>query len=117
METDQINEIKGMNGQGASKGPPLKGKGKGQGQGKQNQIQHFKLHLGQGVIADKIGTQNNPSDTLTKLMPQSTLSKHFSKLRPAEIGIDEVSIPHLRVKLKVSAISSSSTPKLDIRTR
>eukprot|EP00971_Amphidinium_carterae_P213755 4242057-Amphidinium_carterae.1 len=49
-------------------------------------------------------------------MPQASLSKHFNKIGPAEVGIDEVSIHHLRVKLKVNAISSSSTADLDVRT-
>eukprot|EP00971_Amphidinium_carterae_P162144 3214134-Amphidinium_carterae.2 len=65
-----------------------------------------------GVITvHKLGTQNNPSDILAKFMPQSTLSKHFSKVGLAEISTDEVSIQHLRV----SAISSSSTAELDVR--
>eukprot|EP00971_Amphidinium_carterae_P185330 3679791-Amphidinium_carterae.1 len=44
------------------------------------------------IIVHKIGTQNNPSDILTKFMPQSVLSKHFNKVGVAETGIDEVSI-------------------------
>eukprot|EP00971_Amphidinium_carterae_P092642 1835003-Amphidinium_carterae.1 len=49
-------------------------------------------------------------------MPQSILSKHFSKVGLAEIGIDEVSIQHLRMKLKISAISISSIADMDVRT-
>eukprot|EP00971_Amphidinium_carterae_P349847 6491257-Amphidinium_carterae.3 len=69
-----------------------------------------------GVITvHKIGTQNNPSDILTKFMPQSVLSKHFSKIGIAETGIDEVSTQHLKEKLKISAISSS-TAEMDLLT-
>eukprot|EP00971_Amphidinium_carterae_P223393 4432450-Amphidinium_carterae.1 len=59
--------------------------------------------------------QNNASDILTKFMPQSTLSKHFCKVGLAETGIDEVSIQHLKTKLKTSAMSSS-TKEIDVRT-
>eukprot|EP00971_Amphidinium_carterae_P004368 87407-Amphidinium_carterae.2 len=68
------------------------------------------------LTVHKIGTQNNSVDILTKFMPQSTLSKHFSKVGLAEIGIDEVSIQHLRTELKISATSSSSTADVDVRT-
>eukprot|EP00971_Amphidinium_carterae_P285903 5676628-Amphidinium_carterae.1 len=52
-----------------------------------------------GVITvPKIGTQNNPSDILTKFMPPSTLNRTVS------------------VKSAFSNFSSSSTPKLDTKT-
>eukprot|EP00971_Amphidinium_carterae_P127209 2520889-Amphidinium_carterae.1 len=51
---------------------------------KSKHIELRHLHL-QGLVESgvitvhKIGTQNNPSDILTKFMPQSVLSKHFNK--------------------------------------
>eukprot|EP00971_Amphidinium_carterae_P066227 1311592-Amphidinium_carterae.1 len=54
-------------------------------------------------------------DIPTKFMPQSTLSKHFGKVGLAETSNDEVSIQHLKAKLKISAISSS-TAEMDVRT-
>eukprot|EP00971_Amphidinium_carterae_P102867 2036243-Amphidinium_carterae.2 len=41
--------------------------------------------------------------------------KHFNKVGIAETGIDEVSIQHLKEKLKIGAVSSS-TSELDVRT-
>eukprot|EP00971_Amphidinium_carterae_P204015 4048427-Amphidinium_carterae.2 len=77
---------------------------------------HLQGPVESGVITvDKIGTQNNASAILTKFTPQSTLSKHFSKVGLAETGIDEVSIQHLKANLKISAISSS-TAEIDVRT-
>eukprot|EP00971_Amphidinium_carterae_P008830 174222-Amphidinium_carterae.1 len=79
------------------------------------------LHL-QGLVESgvitvhKIGTFNNPSDIFTKFMPQASLIRHVSKVGIAEVGIDEVSIHHLRVKLNVNALSSSSTADIDVRT-
>eukprot|EP00971_Amphidinium_carterae_P206308 4093888-Amphidinium_carterae.1 len=48
-------------------------------------------------------------------MPQSVLGKHFSKIGVAKTGIDEVSIQHLKEKLKINAINSS-TVEMDVRT-
>eukprot|EP00971_Amphidinium_carterae_P349203 6490894-Amphidinium_carterae.3 len=86
-------------------------------------VEGIKLHLHtdsaseSGVITvHKIGTLNNPSDIVTKFMPQASLTKHFSKVGIAEVGIDEVSIHHLRVKLKVNALSSSPTADIDVRS-
>eukprot|EP00971_Amphidinium_carterae_P044762 880512-Amphidinium_carterae.1 len=79
------------------------------------------LHL-QGLVESgvitvhKISTLCNMSDVLTKFMPQFTLSKHFNKIGIAETGIDEVSIQQIRQKLKVSAITCSSTPEVDPRS-
>eukprot|EP00971_Amphidinium_carterae_P344976 6485681-Amphidinium_carterae.1 len=67
------------------------------------------------ITVHKIGTQSNPSDVLTNFMPQSVLSKHFSKIGVAKTGIDEVSIQHLKEKLKTNAISNS-TAEIDVRT-
>eukprot|EP00971_Amphidinium_carterae_P108906 2156641-Amphidinium_carterae.1 len=86
------------------------------------QIELRYLHLQglvkSGVITEhKIGTQNNPSDIVTKFMPQSTLSKHFRKVGLAEIDIGEVSIQHLRVKPRKrmeddsAPVSSQETPE------
>eukprot|EP00971_Amphidinium_carterae_P216375 4294973-Amphidinium_carterae.2 len=66
------------------------------------------LHL-QGLVESgvntvyQIGTLNNPSNILTKFMPQASLTKHFSKVGIAEVGIDEVSI--------LTSGPSSRTPK------
>eukprot|EP00971_Amphidinium_carterae_P080512 1593140-Amphidinium_carterae.1 len=77
---------------------------------------HLQGSVESGVITvHKIGTQNNASDNLTKFMPHSTLSKHFSKVGLAEASTDEVSIQHLNAKLKINAISSS-TAEMDVRT-
>eukprot|EP00971_Amphidinium_carterae_P223684 4438370-Amphidinium_carterae.1 len=42
------------------------------------------------ITVHNIGTLNNPSDIFTKFMPQSTLTKHFSKVGIAEVALDEV---------------------------
>eukprot|EP00971_Amphidinium_carterae_P197612 3922073-Amphidinium_carterae.1 len=77
---------------------------------------HFQRLVASGVITvHKIGNNNNPSDILAKFMTQSVLSRHFIKIGVAETGIDEVSIQHLKEKLKISAISSS-TAEMDVRT-
>eukprot|EP00971_Amphidinium_carterae_P269928 5354941-Amphidinium_carterae.1 len=48
-------------------------------------------------------------------MPRSVISKHFIKIGIAETSVDEVSIQHLKEKLKINAISSS-TAEMDVRT-
>eukprot|EP00971_Amphidinium_carterae_P102187 2022893-Amphidinium_carterae.1 len=48
-------------------------------------------------------------------MFQSVLSKHFNKIGVEKTGSDEVSIQHLKEKLKNNAINNS-TSELDVRT-
>eukprot|EP00971_Amphidinium_carterae_P245709 4879616-Amphidinium_carterae.1 len=81
-------------------------------------VEGIKLHLHTDFASRKamIGTMNNPSDILTKFMPQTTLTKPFSKVGIAKVALDEVRIQHFKVKLKVNALSSSPTTEIDVKT-